>query len=236
MCSADADRGVSKRICSVKAAGGVRVAGDGGCGQRLLSPLASIYCPSTGPCQQHLVGFPVERHVVTTAETGSRASQFVKNPQIQRLARGLWMLRREPLTLSEGALLRQKHLAGPDSGPLVSGVSALDLMRMPVGGTDPWVEVALGRGRSASVLTRRSANSEGLAATGQRVELLWTTHRIQSQQDGVRIAESRWFAALPGPWETQIVHPLEVLARLAGRACGGGVQRRRPRQGGRAVP
>lgn len=215
-----------------------------GCGWRATAAVDHVSClplrastvRARGRASSISWGFPVERHVVTTAETGSRASQFVKNPQIQRLARGLWMLRREPLTLSEGALLRQKHLAGPDSGPLVSGVSALDLMRMPVGGTDPWVEVALGRGRSASVLTRRSANSEGLAATGQRVELLWTTHRIQSQRDSVRIAESRWFAALPGPWETQIVHPLEVLARLAGRACGGGVQRRRPRQGGRAVP
>lgn len=165
--------------------------------------------------QQHPVGFPAEPRVATTAETGSRASQLLRNPEVQRLARGLWVVRREPLTLTERALLLQKHLAGPDSGLLVSGVSALDLMRIPVGGTEPWVEAALGRGRSAPAPSRGGARNAEFATVERRVELLWTTHRIQSQQDGVRIAESRGFPSLAGPWETQIAHPLEVLARLS---------------------
>ncbi|CAL8900094.1 hypothetical protein KVA01_10170 [Kocuria varians] len=164
---------------------------------------------------QQPVPFPPEPSVVTTAETGRRASQLLKAPGVQRLARGLWALQDAPLTPVQRGVLLQKHLCGPDAGLLLSGVRGLELLRLPVGGTEAWVQgvlspAARSRGRGIA----EPANQE-LTAAGERVDLLWSGDRAQSQQDGMRIAKSHGLAPLEGPWGSRIAHPLESMARLA---------------------
>ncbi|RLY95121.1 hypothetical protein EAE32_02120 [Kocuria tytonicola] len=134
---------------------------------------------------------------------------------MQRLARGLWVLQDQPLTDVERAVLLQKHLCGPQAGLVVSGVRGLELLRLPVGGTEPWVLGVLSRGRQPRKQVAPRSAADGLVAAQQRVELLWTDHRVQSQQEGIRIAKSHGLPDLEGPWGSRIAHPLESLARLA---------------------
>ncbi len=165
--------------------------------------------------RQRPVPFPPEPTVLVTADTGARASQLMKNPGVQRLARGLWVLREEPLSGLERSVLLQKHIGGPDAGLAVGGVHALKLFRLPVGGTEAWVQPVLTGGKSGSGRNRNGGRADELAAARQRTELLWTHHRVQSQQRGIRIAKSQGLPCLEGPWGGCIAHPVEVLARLS---------------------
>ncbi|MDO4918032.1 hypothetical protein [Kocuria sp.] len=165
--------------------------------------------------QQHPVPFHPEPAVVTTAEAGGRASQLVKASGIHRLARGLWVLRDQPLTGVERAVLLQKHLGGPGAGLVVSGVRGLELLRLPVGDTEAWVHGLLASGPVQRPSRSSAAAAQALTAAQQRVDLLWRERRVQSQQEGIRIARSHGLPALEGPWGSRIAHPLESLARLA---------------------
>lgn len=165
--------------------------------------------------RQRPVPFPPEPTVLATADTGARASQLMRDPGVQRLGRGLWVLREEPLSGVERSVLLQKHIGGPDAGLAVGGVHALELFRLPVGGTEAWVQVALGGGRSRGSRSRNGGRPDELAAARQRIELLWSDHRVQSQQQGIRIAKSLGLPCLEGPWGGRIAHPVEALTRLS---------------------
>ncbi|RKQ35045.1 hypothetical protein [Kocuria tytonis] len=165
--------------------------------------------------QQRPVPFADEPPVVPTGDTGRRASQLRAAPGVHHLARGLWVLREQPLTGVERAVLLQKHLCGPDSGLLVSGLHAMDLLRLPVGGTDAWVQDLLSPGNRARPRGSRGSTARELETARREVDLLWTTRRAQSQQEGIRIAKSHGLPGLEGPWGCRIAHPVETLARLS---------------------
>lgn len=165
--------------------------------------------------QQRPVPFPPEPLVVPTAETGRRASQLLGSPGVQRLARGLWVLRDQPLTAVERAVLLQRHLCRPESGLLVSGLHGLELLRLPVGGSEAWVQDVLARPHQSRGQRQGVFSASSLNAAYHCVELLWTGHRAQSKQDGMRIAMSHGLPGLEGPWGSRVAHPLEMLSRMS---------------------
>ena len=165
--------------------------------------------------QQRPAPFLPEPLVVPTAETGRRASQLLGSPGVQRLARGLWVLRDEPLTAVERAVLLQRHLCRPESGLLVSGLHGLELLRLPVGGSEAWVQEVLARPHQSRGPRQGAFSASSLNAANHCVELLWTDHRAQSKQEGVRIAMSHGLPSLVGPWGSRVAHPLEMLSRMS---------------------
>ncbi|WP_258924176.1 hypothetical protein [Kocuria varians] len=171
-----------------------------------LSARGSTYSPDMLYHQRPLL-FGPEPTVITTLEAGGVASRVAKKPHMHQLARGLWVVRETPPSPMERAVLLQKHLGRPGARLAVGGVHGLELLQLPVGGTDPWIERLLG--------STAPVSPAGLAAQRQRVHLFWRDARVQTRQEGIRIGASKGLALLPGPWSSAVAHPVESLAVIS---------------------
>lgn len=119
--------------------------------------------------------------VLRTSETGKRASQLLANPGVQRITKGMWAVRDEPLTPVERSLLLQQHLGAPGSTLSVTGFNALDVLQMPVGYTDHWVHQSL-----KMPLPRIARNFAGERDTAH---LRWSGARTQSVAPGIKFSK-----------------------------------------------
>ena len=86
-----------------------------------------------------------ERPVVKSfADWGRRNEQLVRDPAMQLLARGVWAQSSEPLSPLQRAVLLQQHLRTRDNHLRVTGLNALELLDLPIGETQSWVNPLLG--------------------------------------------------------------------------------------------
>lgn len=154
--------------------------------------------------RQRALQFGAEPQVVTTLQAGARASRLERAPHVQRLSWGLWVVRDELLSPVERAILLQKHLQRPGAPLAVSGLHALELLQLPVGGSETWIEQLLG--------SRAPYTSSTVQVERAPVQLVWWKQRVQTRQAGIRVGASRGLPLLPGPWGSAMTHPVESLA------------------------
>lgn len=145
--------------------------------------------------------------VLRTRDTGKRTSRLVVDPRMQRLTRGLWVVRRKELSPLERSFLLQQHLGTEGSELSVTGFNALDLLQLPVGYTEHWVHQSL-----AMPLPRRMTN---LSMEREVIHLAWSGARTQSVAPGIRLCKSSGLRTFGGPWGSTIAHPVEALVHAA---------------------
>ena len=145
--------------------------------------------------------------VLRTGQTGNRASQLMTKPGVQRVTKGLWAMHPEPLTAVERSLLLQQHLGAPGSTLAVTGFNALDLLKIPVGYTDPWVHQSL-----KMPLPRVMRDILGERETAH---LRWSGARTQTVAEGIKFSKSMGLSSFEGPWGSRVTHPVEALVVVA---------------------
>ena len=157
--------------------------------------------------QQKPLKFGERPVVLRTSETGKRASQLLANPGIQRVTKGMWAVRGEPLTPVERSLLLQQHLGAPGSTLSVTGFNALDVLQIPVGYTEHWMHQSL-----KMPLPRIMRD---FTVARDTAHLRWSGARTQTVAPGIKFSKSLGLDAFEGPWGSRIAHPVEALVKVA---------------------
>lgn len=141
------------------------------------------------------------------ADWGRRSEQLSRDPGMQSLARGLWVQSSEPLSPVQRAALLQRHLKTSDNNLRVTGLSALELLNLPIGETQSWVNPLLGH---------RAAEREAEFGAAMSVpHLSWYGNRTRTYAAGCRITKSSGLSRFYGPWGCFVAHPVEALVVAA---------------------
>lgn len=141
------------------------------------------------------------------ADWGRRSEQLLRDPKMQPLARGLWVHSSEPLSPVQRAALLQRHLKTRDNNLRVTGLTALELLDLPIGETQRWINPLLGH---------RAGDREPEFETAKLTpHLSWHGTRIRTYAAGCRITKSRGLSRYYGPWGCFVAHPVEALVVAA---------------------
>lgn len=141
------------------------------------------------------------------AEWERRSEQLARDPEMRRLCRGVWVRSCDPPSVPQRAVLLNRHLRSPDNRLRVTGLTALELLNLPVGGTPPWVNRFLGHPFPPRATELRSA----LLVP----HLAWHGTRTRTFRSDVRITKSYGLNRYYGPWGSWLAHPLEALVVAA---------------------
>lgn len=149
-----------------------------------------------------------ERPVVKSfADWGRRNEQLVRDPAMQLLARGVWAQSSEPLSPLQRAALLQQHLRTRDNHLRVTGLNALELLDLPIGETQSWVNLLLGH---------RAGERESEFETAKLTpHLSWHGTRVRTFAGQLRMTKSRGLSRYYGPWGCFVAHPVEALVVAA---------------------
>lgn len=167
-----------------------------------------LKAPDLGPCPE----------VWTSVQWGSRARDLNKWADMQRVRHGLYARYPRALRPAQRAALLQPRLGGYGTDPSgtgsaeagstasnlrVTGLSALELLGLPVGLTSSWVHHALELPYPPKVaqLKQRAAKSH----------LAWHGRRTQTRADDVLLTKALGLAVHRGPWGCSLVDPIEAL-------------------------
>lgn len=149
-----------------------------------------------------------ERPVVKSfADWGRRNEQLIRDPTMQLLARGVWAQSSEPLSPLQRAALLQQHLRTRDNHLRVTGLNALELLDLPIGETQSWVNPLLGH---------RAGERESEFETAKLTpHLSWHGTRVRTFAGQLRMTKSRGLSRYYGPWGCFVAHPVEALVVAA---------------------
>lgn len=136
-----------------------------------------------------------------------RNEQLRRDPAMHSLLRGVWVRSPQPPTPLQRAALLQCHLRTPDNRLRVTGLSALQLLSLPVGDTRPWVNHLLGHPAPEKVTELKQAM--------HLPHLAWYGTRIRTTVPTLRITKSRGLGSFQGPWGCNLAHPVEALVEAA---------------------
>lgn len=136
-----------------------------------------------------------------------RNEQLLRDPTMHSLMRGVWVRNHEPPNPLQRAALLQCHLRTADNGLRVTGLSALQLLSLPVGRTQPWVNHVLGHPTPEKVSDLDRAMTVP--------HLSWEGTRIRTSARDLRITKSRGLSRYYGPWGCFLAHPVEALVEAA---------------------
>ena len=141
------------------------------------------------------------------ADWGRRNKQLFRDPTMQLLARGVWVQHSEPLSPLQRAALLQRHLRTGGNQLRVTGLNALELLDLPIGETQSWVNPLLGH----------RAPERGLEFETAKLtpHLSWHGTRIRTFAGQLRITKSRGLNRYYGPWGCFVAHPVEALVVAA---------------------
>lgn len=129
---------------------------------------------------------------------------------MHRLAPGLWCRADAPPDRLQRAVLLQRHLGRPNCSVRLTGVTALQVLRVPVGLNYGWANRALGH--------PRPPRAQELGHHLHRVlHLSWLGERCKTRDPDVILSKSYGLGSFAGPWEATLVHPVEALAVAAPR-------------------
>lgn len=127
---------------------------------------------------------------------------------MHRLARGLWCSADAPLDRLQRAVLLQRHLGRPNCSVRLTGVTALQVLRVPVGLNYGWANRALGH----PVPPRAPELGRHLHHV---LHLAWLGARCKTRDPTVALSKSYGLSSFAGPWESTLVHPVEALVVAA---------------------
>lgn len=126
---------------------------------------------------------------------------------MQLLARGVWAQSSEPLSPLQRAALLQQHLRTRDNHLRVTGLNALELLDLPIGETQSWVNPLLGH---------RAGERESEFETAKLTpHLSWHGTRVRTFAGQLRMTKSRGLSRYYGPWGCFVAHPVEALVVAA---------------------
>ena len=127
---------------------------------------------------------------------------------MHRLARGLWCSADAPLDRWQRAVLLQRHLSRPNCSVRLTGVTALQVLGVPVGLNYGWANRALGH-------PLPSRGQELGHHLHQVLHLSWLGERCKTRDPSVTLSKSYGLSSFAGPWESTLVHPVEALVVAA---------------------
>lgn len=146
--------------------------------------------------------------VRTTASLGGRSDRLVRSPQSQRLGHGVWArMSTEPTHLQKAVLLRS-HLSTPEEPLALTGVTALDLLGLPLSGSGRWVTQILGDRPAPRGSDLRRARESW-------VHLAWHVRRRRCGLEGVHVTRSYGLDPVRGPNGALLTDPVEALVVAA---------------------
>lgn len=145
--------------------------------------------------------------VLSAAEWERRPRDLRRRPYMQQLARGAWVRSAEPLSVQQRSVLLRDHLERHDGQLTLTGLTALDMLNLPVSQSYIWEERLLGHSsapRSREYLVR-----------SHTTHLAWSGTRLASSQKLTRVSKSLGLPGIVGPWDCPLTHPLEALVVAA---------------------
>lgn len=145
--------------------------------------------------------------VKTFADWGRRSEQLSRDPSMQSLARGIWVHRSEPLSPVQRAALLQQHLKTGKNNLRVTGLNALELLDLPIGETQSWVNPLLGH--------RTPARDAEFETAMSIPHLSWYGTRTRTYASQLRMTKSLGLSRYYGPWGCAVAHPAEALVVAA---------------------
>ena len=137
-----------------------------------------------------------------------RTQQLIRDPSMQRVTHGLWCRADAPPDPLQRAVLLQRHLNRPDRLVRLTGITALQVMGVPIGSHYGWANRAL----------RHPAPSRAadLDRHLHRVtHLSWLGERCQTRDPDLALSKSYGLESFEGPWGATLVHPVEALVVAA---------------------
>lgn len=151
---------------------------------------------------------PFLPRLLTTAESGGRSDVLRRTRGDHHLALGLWCVCEEPPTHLQQAVLLREHLSRGRPPLRLTGVTALQLLDLPVPRGRSWV-TALLHDRPAPHGPELVRHLDSL------VHLAWDTARFHSRLPQLRISRSHGLPTVLGPWLAHLVDPVEALVVAA---------------------
>lgn len=126
---------------------------------------------------------------------------------MQRLAHLHWVRAGSPLGPLQRTALLDQVLDRPESQIRVTGLSALQLYGLPIGGPDPVMDALLGH--PPPPRAHEYAKMLGIP------HFSWTGIRRKALRGGIRVTKSYGLGRFPGPWGCHLADPVEALVVAA---------------------
>lgn len=146
--------------------------------------------------------------MATSGELGRRKHQLTRDPSMRQLAHGLWCRADSPPDHVQRAMLLQRHLNGPGSSVRITGITALQVLGIPIGSHYRWADRAL----CHPAPPRGNDLDEHLHRV---LHLSWHGERCKTRDPSILMTKSYGLGSYAGPWGSTLVHPVEALVVAA---------------------
>lgn len=129
--------------------------------------------------------------VLSAREWQRRPRDLRRKPHMQQLTRGAWGRAVEPLTVQQRSALLKEHLERHRGQVAVTGLTALEMLNLPVGRAYGWEEQLLGH--------RPAPRAWEYPVCKRTTHLAWNRTRMMSKQELIHVSKSLGLPRVTGP-------------------------------------
>lgn len=144
---------------------------------------------------------------LSAREWERRPRELRRRPYMHHLARGAWVRSAEPLSVQQRSVLLREHLERHRGQVAVTGLTALEMLNLPVGHSYGWEQRLLGHAPAP--------RAREYAARSHTTHLAWNGTRLSSSQRLTCVSKSLGLPGIVGPWDCPLTHPVEALVVAA---------------------